>query len=68
MYNEQEFNRIKQALRLARQRHKLDPRDTMETQIYIAHVEHLLIELDCALTMNHFQVRNIRAYLAQHRN
>lgn len=65
MYNEVKLESIKQALSVARQRQKLDPADTMQTIIYIAHVEHLLIELESVSMMNDLQARNIREYLRQ---
>ncbi len=65
MYNEAKLTAITQSLALARQRQKLNPRDTMETLTYIAHVEALLLELDNAFTMNQLQANNIRNYVRQ---
>ena len=65
MYDEVLIANITQNLKLARQRQKLDPRDTMETLTYIAHVERLLIELENAISMNTIQAKNIREYVRQ---
>jgi len=56
---------IQEYLRIARRRQQFNPRDTMETLTYIAHVERLLIEIDNALMMNLLQARNIRTYIEQ---
>jgi hypothetical protein len=63
MYGELKTENIKQHLQLAKTRQKLDPSDTTDTVIYIAHVEHLLIELENALLLNQLQSRNIRDYI-----
>jgi hypothetical protein len=65
MYGELKTENVKQHLQLAKNRQKLDPRDTTETQIYIAHVEHLLLELESALFLNQLQSRNIRSYITR---
>ena len=65
MYTDAKLEIIQQTLQLARQRQKLDPQNTTETSTYIAHVEHLLLELENAVMMNQLQARNIRTYVRQ---
>ena len=65
MYTDANIEIIQQTLQLARQRLKLDPQNTTETITYIAHVEHLLLELENAVMMNQLQARNIRTYVRQ---
>ena len=63
MLNEGKIEKVKQTLQSARNHQRLNARDTMETLTYIAHVEHLMLELDHATTMNIMQANNIRDYV-----
>ena len=63
MLNEAKIEKIKQTLQAARNQQRLNPSDTMETRTYLEHIEHLLLELDHATTMNIIQANNIRDYV-----
>lgn len=56
---------IARELRFARLRLSTDQADTINSDIYVSHVEFLLRELDHAVRMNQLQAEKIRTYIAQ---